>query len=170
MIAANGKREFACFPAAIMAFIVDADDRILLLSHPVPVGGWEVVCGAIEEGESPVAAVLREAAQEAGPDVLVRPVGPVHTWLHRFDSAVLAMLSIVYVAQYLGGEIRPGSDMAGSAVRWATVAEIEEGDVSLAEPPSQPLWLFRRAVALHALLKDDNLDLEQRQRTPLRDA
>ena len=60
--------------------------------------------------------------------------------------------------------------MAMSDVRWATVAEIEQGDVRLAEPPSQPLWLFGRAVALHALLKDDNLDLEQRQRTPLRDA
>jgi len=169
MIAANGKREFACFPAAVMAFIVDAFDRILLLSHPTPAGGWEVVCGAMEEGESPIAAVLREVAEEAGPDVSIRPVGPVHTWLHRFDSAVPAMLSIAYAATYLGGEIRPGSDMAGSAVRWATVAEIEEGDVSLAEPPSQPLWLFRRAVAVHTFLKDDNLGSEQRQRTPLHD-
>jgi 8-oxo-dGTP pyrophosphatase MutT (NUDIX family) len=170
MIAANGKREFACFPAAIMAFIVDADDRILLLSHPAQAGDWQVVCGAIEEGESPIAAVLREVAEEAGPDVSIRPVGPVHTWLHRFDAAVPAMLSIAYVATYLGGEIRPGSDMAGSAVQWASVAEIEQGEVRIAEPPSQPLWLFRRAAALHALLEDDNLDVEQRQRTPVRDA
>jgi 8-oxo-dGTP pyrophosphatase MutT (NUDIX family) len=170
MIAANGQREFACFPAAIMAFIIDADDRIMLLSGRVRDGGWQVICGAMEEGESPLAAVLREVAEEAGPDVSIRPVGPVDTWLHRFDSAVQAMLSIAYVATYLGGEIRTGSDMAGSAVRWATVAEVEQGDVRLAVRPSQPLWLFRRAVALHALLKDDNLDLEPRQRTPLADA
>jgi 8-oxo-dGTP pyrophosphatase MutT (NUDIX family) len=85
-------------PAAIMAFILDADDRILLLSGRSRLGDWQVVCGAIEEGESPLEAVLREVAEEAGPDVLIRPVGPVHTWLHRFDSAVQAMLSIAYVA------------------------------------------------------------------------
>ena len=85
-------------------------------------------------------------------------------------TVLVLLIAYRLVATYLGGEIRPGSDMAGSAARWATVAEIEEGDVSLAEPPSQPRWLFRRAVALHGLLKDDNLDHEQRQRTPLRDA
>ena len=56
MIAADGEREFSCFPAAILGFIVDADDRVLLLSNPARGGGWEVVNGAIEEGESPVAA------------------------------------------------------------------------------------------------------------------
>jgi len=160
MIAANGQREFSCFPAAIMAFIVDADDRILLLSGRVRQGGWQVVCGAIEEGESPVAALLREVSEETGPDVSIRPVASVHAWLHRFDAAVQAMLSIAYVATYLGGEIRPGSDMAMSDVRWATVAEIEQGDVTLAVRPSQPLWLFRRAVAMHALLKDEQVELE----------
>ena len=158
MIAADGQREFACFPAAILAFIVDDDDRVLLLSSPFRRGGWQVVGGAIEEGESPVAALLREVAEEAGPAVSIRPVGLVHTHLHRFDAAVPAMLSIAYVATYLGGEVLPGSDMATSNVRWATVGEIERGDVSLTVP-SQP-WLFQRAIAVHALLKDDKVDLE----------
>ena len=158
MIAADGQREFACFPAAILGFIVDADDRILLLSHPARQGGWEVVNGAIEAGESPVAALLREVAEEAGPEVSIRPVGSVHTHLHRFDAAVPAMLSIAYVATYLGGEVLPGSDMAMSDVRWSTLAEIERGDVSLLVP-SQP-WMFQRAIAVHARFKDDEVDLE----------
>ena len=49
--------------------------------------------------------------------------------------------------------------MAMSAVRWATLAEIERGDVSLTVL-SQPSWLFQHAVAVHTLLKDDELDLE----------
>jgi 8-oxo-dGTP pyrophosphatase MutT (NUDIX family) len=158
MIAADGQREFACFPAAIMALILDADDRVLLFSHPARGDGWQVVSGAIEEGESPVAALLREVREEAGPAVSIRPVGSAHTWLHRFDSAVPAMMSIAYVATYLGGEVLPGSDMAGSDVRWATLAEIERGDVSLLLP-RQP-WLLRRAIAVHALFKEDEVDLE----------
>jgi hypothetical protein len=34
MIAANGQREFACFPAAVLAYVVNDDDEVLLLSHP----------------------------------------------------------------------------------------------------------------------------------------
>ena len=158
MIAADGQRELACFPAAILAFIVDADDRVLLMSHPARQGAWQVLGGAIEEGESPVAALSREVAEEAGPAVSIRPVGLVHTHLHRFDAAVPAMLSISYVATYLGGDVLPGSDMAMSDVRWATVTEIEQGEMSLLVP-SQP-WLFQRAIAVHTLLKDDKVDLE----------
>ena len=105
-----------------------------------------------------MAALLREVAEEAGPAVSIRPVGSVHTFLYRFDAAVPAMLSIAYVATYLGGEVLPGSDMAMSNVRWATVGEIERGDVSLTVP-SQP-WLFQRAIAVHALFKEDKVDLE----------
>jgi class 3 adenylate cyclase len=68
------------------------------------------------------------------------------------------MPSIDYVATYLGGDVVPGSDMAMSAVRWAGIDEIERGDLRLLIP-NQP-WLFRRAVAVHTLLKDEQVDLE----------
>ena len=114
MVSTDGRREFACFPAAILAFIVNRSDEILLLSHPNK-GGWQVVAGAIEDGESPVTALRREVAEEVGPDVRVKPVGSVHTFLYRYDTDVPAMLSIAYVATYLSGDIVPGSDMATSA-------------------------------------------------------
>jgi hypothetical protein len=47
-----------------------------------------------------------------------------------------------------------------SDVRWATVAEIERGDVRISTAPSQPKWLFRRAIVTHALFKSDEVDLE----------
>jgi 8-oxo-dGTP pyrophosphatase MutT (NUDIX family) len=163
MVAANGRRRFSCFPAAILGFVVNADEEILLLSHPARKGTWEVINGAVEEGESPVEALLRETSEEAGPNVVIRPVASVHTWRYRFDPAVPAMFSIGYVATYLGGDVVPGSDMALSDVRWATLAEIERGDVRLLVP-SQP-WLLRRALAVHALFKDDDVELEPSDKT-----
>jgi 8-oxo-dGTP pyrophosphatase MutT (NUDIX family) len=158
VVSADGRREFACFPAAILGFLVNADDEILLLSHPDREGHWEVINGAVEEGENPVEALRRETAEEAGPDVRIRPVGLVHTWLHRYDAAVPAMLSIAYVATYLGGEVVPGSDMANSEVRWAGSRELQSGDLTLLVP-SQP-WLFERALAVHSCFSEAQVELE----------
>jgi hypothetical protein len=55
------------------------------------------------------------------------------------------MLSIAYVAQYLGGTVRPGSDMAGSAVGWFDLDEITDPSFRLFAP-EQP-WLFERAAS-----------------------
>jgi hypothetical protein len=46
--AANGRRRFACSAAGVLAFIIDDQERILLLSHPQRPGMWEVVNGALE--------------------------------------------------------------------------------------------------------------------------
>jgi 8-oxo-dGTP pyrophosphatase MutT (NUDIX family) len=158
MIAADGQREFSCFPAAILGFVINADDEILVLSHPDRDGGWEVINGAVEEGESPVAALLREVSEEAGPDVRIRPVASVHTWLHRFDPAVPAMVSIAYVATYLGGDVVPGSDMAKSEVRWVSLREVQSGKLPLLVPSQS--WIFQRALAVHAIFKDEQVVLE----------
>lgn len=155
---ANGRREFACFPAAILGFIFNDAGEILMLSHPETPGAWQVINGAVEDGESPVAALLRETSEEAGPEVRIRPVACVHTFLFRYDERVQAMLSIAYAATYLGGDVVPGSDMAGSEWRWVGLSEIESGAVRTTVP-MQP-WLFRRAAAIHSLLRDAEVELE----------
>jgi class 3 adenylate cyclase/ADP-ribose pyrophosphatase YjhB (NUDIX family) len=158
MVTDDGQREFACFPAAILGFVVNDDDEILLLSHPARKGGWEVINGAMREGESPVVALLREVSEEAGSGLTIRPVGLVHTFLYRFDSAIPAMLSIAYVATYVDGDVVPGSDMAMSEFRWASLHEIESAQLSLAVPSQS--WLFRRALTVHALFKGEQVELE----------
>jgi len=150
---ANGRREFACFPAAILGFIFNDEGEILLLSHPETSGAWQVINGAVEDGESPVAALLRETAEEAGPAVRIRPVACVHAFLFRYDERVQAMFSIAYAATYLGGGIVPGSDMAGSEWRWVGLSDIESGEIRPMVPMQR--WLFRRAAAIHSLLRDD---------------
>ena len=155
LVGANGRR-FAGFAAAVLVFIVDpATRRFLLLSSPAKRGrpGWEIVNGGLEAGESLLEGVRREVAEEAGPDVAIRVLGSVHSWTWRYDDAVTHMLSLAFVASYLGGEVVPGDDMAGSTVRWASLEEIREiREVGGLIP--EDVWIFERARALFDLWVD----------------
>ncbi|HVF33470.1 MAG TPA: NUDIX hydrolase [Acidimicrobiales bacterium] len=148
LVAANGRR-FAGFAAAVLLFIVDpGTQRFLLLSSPAKRGrpGWEVVNGGLEAGESVLEGVAREAAEEVGPAVSLSVVGTVHAWTWHYDDLVTHMLSIAFVARYLGGEVVPGDDMAGSTVRWASLEEVRASvEVGEALIPGD-VWLFERAL------------------------
>jgi ADP-ribose pyrophosphatase YjhB (NUDIX family) len=139
-------RTFACFPAAVLVFVVDQDERILLLKAPYA-GGWEVINGALEHGETVLEGALRETREEAGPDLRVRPLGIVHTYTHFYDEN--GMISISYLMACEEGAAIPGDDMAGSEIRWMTVEEIEESHLILIAPRQK--WLVRRAVELYRL-------------------
>lgn len=141
-------RRFACAPAAVLVFIVDDAERILLLAHPSNDGAWEVVNGAVEAGESVLEAALRETREEAGP-IDVRPLGTIHAYTYRFDDRVPTMTSIAYLLAFEGGEIRPGDDMDGSAHRWWTLDEIVGERPRLVVP--RRVWLFERAIELSRL-------------------
>ncbi len=146
-------RRFAASSAAVLAFIVDPAGRILMLAHPQRPGRWEPVNGALDAGETVLAAVLREVHEEAGPEVRVRPLGAFHAYTFRYDDNVQYMISICYLLAYEGGAVIPGDDMAGSEVGWYSPAQIEGGDVEVIVPTGQN-WAFRRAVEVYHLLKD----------------
>jgi len=151
-------RRFACFPAAVLGFIVDDHGRFLLMSRPDG-DGWQVVAGALEADESPLEALIRETREEAGLDLRLQPLGVVHAFLYPYDPNVTSMLSIAYVAHYLGGKVVPGSDMAGSEVGWFDLDDIIAEGFGLSVP-EQP-WLFERAASMHDLLVDkEDMDLE----------
>lgn len=149
LVAANGRR-FAGFAAAVLVFIIDPPTRrFLLLSSPTKRGrpGWEVVNGALEAGETLLEGVAREVAEEAGPAVQLDVVGTVHAWTYHYDDGVPHMLSVAFVATYLGGEVVPGDDMAGCDARWATLDEIRQlaADDRVGLIPEEA-WLFERAL------------------------
>jgi 8-oxo-dGTP pyrophosphatase MutT (NUDIX family) len=50
---------------------VDEAGRVLLVRHAGHDDGWGVLGGAVEPGESPASAAVREAREEAGVDVLL---------------------------------------------------------------------------------------------------
>jgi 8-oxo-dGTP pyrophosphatase MutT (NUDIX family) len=148
LVAANGRR-FAGFAAAVGVFIVDPSTRrFLLLGCPPkrPRPGWEVVNGGLEAGETLLAGLAREVAEEAGPAVRVRVLGTVHAWTWRYDDHVTHLHFTTFVASYLGGEVVPGEEMAGSGVRWASLDEVLELAASDTGLFPGEAWLFERAL------------------------
>lgn len=155
-------RRLACIPAAVLSFIVNADERILMLSHPNSGGRWEVINGALEHGETLLAGCLREIREEAGSQIRVQPLSLIHGYSFPYDEQVPHMLSLCYLFAYAGGDVIPGDDMANSRVRWVSVDEIARGEVTVIVPNDVP-WLFERAIELYRLLKDRPPALHQPQ-------
>ncbi|MEU8378919.1 NUDIX hydrolase [Streptosporangium sp. NPDC048865] len=65
MNAEEYRRGLARHPAASALFITDEADRVLLV-RPTYKEGWEFPGGAVEEGETPWEAAVREVAEELG--------------------------------------------------------------------------------------------------------
>ena len=146
----DGSRRFACSPVAVLAIIVNESEEILLLSNHKQGGGWQVVNGAMEAGETALEAAIRETYEEVGSRVRVRPLGTVHVSTFHYDESVRYMLSVAYLFAYEGGNIQPGDDMKGSDYEWLGLDEITSGKVNLIIPPGEK-WLLSRAVDLYRL-------------------
>jgi 8-oxo-dGTP pyrophosphatase MutT (NUDIX family) len=147
LVGANGRR-FAGFAAAVLVFIVDpVTRRFLLLSSPAKRQrpGWETVNGGVEAGETLLAGVRREVAEEAVPGVRVDVLGTVHAWTWRYDDEVQHLIFTAFVAAYLGGDVDPGDEMAGSAVRWATLEDVKRLERAESLFPHHA-WVFERAL------------------------
>ena len=145
-------RRFACFPVAVLVFIVDEAERILFLSHPEQRDAWQIVKGALEAGETILEGALRETREEVGPDVQVRPLGTVHASTAQ-DSDARA-IGLFYLMAYEGGQIQPGDDMRGSQFRWWNLKELETESVEIVVPSEK--WIVERAVELYRLWKEQN--------------
>lgn len=161
---ADQTRHFACSPAAVLAFIVNQQEQFLLLAHPKRQGAWEIVNGGLEAEETVLAGVLREAQEEAGAELILRPLGTVHVETFSYDAHIPFMFSFSYLLAHEGGEVRPGDDMAGSVYRWFTLAEIEQEQTKIVVPPSK--WLFQRALELYQLWQGQDYPFLQPPLTP----
>jgi 8-oxo-dGTP pyrophosphatase MutT (NUDIX family) len=150
----DGKRRFACSPVAVLVFILNEREEVLLLAHPKREGGWEVVNGALEAGETVLEAALRETREEAGTDIRIHPLGTVHVSTFHYDERVRYMLSVGVLMAYEDGEVRPGDDMEGSEYRWWSLEELADEEVRIIIPPDGK-WLIGRAVDLYRLWKEE---------------
>lgn len=155
----DGRRRFACSPLAVLVFIVNEAEQILLLAHPQRKGWWEVVNGALEAEETLLAGALRETREEVGAAVRVRPLGTIHASTFSYDANVPYMISLSYLMAYEGGPVQPGDDMLGSEYRWWTLTELAAEDVKIVIPPHQK-WLMKRAIECYRLWKEQTVDLQ----------
>ena len=93
---------------------------MLLVRHAGHRDGWGTVGGAIEIGESPAEAAVREAGEEIGAEVrLVRLLdvlgGPDYQVSYP-NGDHTAYVTAVYAAELTGGVLRPdGSEVSGLA-------------------------------------------------------
>ncbi len=152
----DGNRRFACSPVAVLGIIVNQREEVLLMAHPDLHGGWQVVNGAMEAGETALEAALRETYEEAGSSLRVRPLGTVHVSAFHYDENVRYMLSVAYLFAFESGEIQPGDDMEGSEYRWWSLDEMASEAVELIIPPGEK-WLLARAVDLYRLWSQDDV-------------
>ncbi len=154
---AAGTRSFALFPAAVLAFIFDSQGRLLLLRKPGRSGAWEVVSGGLEAGETVKEGLLREVHEELGDAVQLKVMGVLHAGSFQYD-AVISLISISWLLEYMGGPIVAGDDAAGAEVRWWT-REALLRDAPAVRVPREP-WLLERAFALRPLVLDLSMELE----------
>jgi 8-oxo-dGTP pyrophosphatase MutT (NUDIX family) len=146
-ITAASGRSFAAFPAAVVVPVLNVREEFLLLESPRRPGLWEPVNGAVDEGETLLDAALREAREEAGAELRVRPLGVVHASTFAYDANLRQVISVVYLLAHESGAAVPGGDMQGSRVRWASLDTIESEALRVL-PPLDQAWLRERTVEL----------------------
>lgn len=152
--AGTSPRRFVASPVALQAVVVNQREEVVLLSSPSRRLGWQTVSGGMEAGETVLDGTQREIQEELGPAVQVRPLGPIHVESFHYDQNVRYMIAIYTLFEYLGGDIIPGDDMVGSAVRWWTIEALRQ----TAEPlhPTAKPWVIGRAIDLYRLWKDQD--------------
>jgi len=118
---------------------VDEQGRVLLAWHAGHTDGWGTVGGAVDPGESPAEAAVREALEEIGVAVRLRRLldvlgGPDYEVTYPNGDRV-AYVSAVYEAEIAGGIPEP-ADGELSEVAWFAQEELT----------AIPLSRFTRAV------------------------
>ena len=106
---------------------IDQAGRVLLVRHTGHHDGWGVLGGAVDMGESPAAAAVREAREEISADIqlirLVDVLGGPDYQVSYPNGDRAAYITAVYEARIINGTPAPG-DGELSELAWFTPAEL----------------------------------------------
>ena len=106
---------------------IDAEGRVLLVRHAGHGDEWGTLGGAVEVGESPATAAVREAREEIGADIRLVGLldvlgGPDYEVVYPNGDRV-AYVTAVYEARIVCGSPAPG-DGELSEVAWFAPQEV----------------------------------------------
>ncbi len=110
-------------PKVAVGVLLEDAGRLLLVrrGNDPERGKWSVPAGYVDAGEDPARAAEREALEETGLQVRVTGLLDV---LARARAAEGADILIVYRAQAVGGQLRPGDD--AEAAGYFSASELPE--------------------------------------------
>jgi ADP-ribose pyrophosphatase YjhB (NUDIX family) len=129
-----------------VATICRDDQHRVLLVQQSDSGQWGTPGGAIEPGETPDEAAIRETLEETGFEVALGGLrtalgGPEYRTTYT-NGDVVSYVALVYDATIVGGQARPDGQET-TAVGWFSIAEVDE------LPKENFLALLRRSNVLH---------------------
>jgi 8-oxo-dGTP diphosphatase len=98
-------------PKVAAGVLAEQDGKVLLVKrlYDPHMGDWALPAGFVEIDEGPVQAALRELTEETG--LIGRIRGIIGTFHIRSDPRG-AIVTILYQAQIVGGELKAGDDAA----------------------------------------------------------
>jgi len=100
----------------VAAIISDADARILLQRNKE--GKWNLPAGAIDPGEKPAQAIVREVFEETGlsirPDRILGVIGGAPEYRMTYPNGdVIESTTMIFECEVVGGELAPQDDETG---------------------------------------------------------
>jgi ADP-ribose pyrophosphatase YjhB (NUDIX family) len=112
-----------------VATICRDDQHRVLLVRQADSGRWSTPGGAIEPGESPADAAIRETKEETGLDIALEGLrtalgGPEYLTTYS-NGDVISFVAVVYDATVIGGEATPDGEET-NAVGWFSIKELDE--------------------------------------------
>jgi 8-oxo-dGTP diphosphatase len=126
------RREYPHGPVAAAHGITIWNGKVLLVrrAHDPGKGRWSVPGGAVNLGETVVAAARRELHEECGVEVQIEGVVDVadNIVLDERGRIRFHYVLIYLLARYVSGTVRPGSDAAETS--WVPADELDSLDMS----------------------------------------
>ena len=107
-----------------VAFVIERDGHVLLMKRSAAkdhgAGEWEVGSGRVQQGESPLAAVHREVAEETG--LAVEIVGPLDTFHFYRGATRVETIGITFHCRAAAGAFTLSAEH--DEARWVPMAEL----------------------------------------------
>ena len=125
------------------AVVLDDDGRILLARRAGPPheGKWDLPGGFLEEGEHPLAAVVRELREETGLEIEPLELAAIEVDVYGEGDDAPATLNLYWTARATGGEPSAADDV--SELRWFRPDELPPDEEIAFTNVSRVLAQFR---------------------------